>query len=179
MVDTEGGAWRKSADQQPGSTVSLQRPDPRTKQLVVFTLNDRRYGLPLSAVQRIVRVVEVTSLPKAPEIVLGVVNVQGQVIPVINVRRRFGLPEREIALTDQMVIARTARRPVALVVDSVTGVLEYSERETVGAQDVLPDLSYVQGVVKLDDGLILIHDLDTFLSLEEEAHLDRALESDS
>ena len=155
------------------------RPDPGTNQIVVFTFGDRRYGLPLSAVERIVRVVDVTSLPKAPDIVLGLVNVQGRVIPVINVRRRFHLPEREIVLTDQMVIARTTRRSVALVVDSVTGVLEYSEHEAVEAQDVLPGLQYVEGVVKLDDGLILVHNLDKFLSLEEEAVLDRVLETDS
>lgn len=155
------------------------RPNPETNQIVIFTVSDRRYGLPLSAVERIVRVVDVTSLPKAPEIVLGVVNVQGRVIPVINVRRRFRLPEREIALTDQMVIAHAGRRPIALVVDSVTGVLEYSEQEVVAAQDVLPELEYVEGVVKLDDGLILVHNLDKFLSLEEEAVLNRALETDS
>jgi len=155
------------------------RPDPGTNQIVVVTLGDRRYGLPLSAVERIVRVVDVTSLPKGPDIVIGLVNVQGRVIPVINVRRRFHLPEREIVLTDQMVIARTTRRSVALVVDSVTGVLEYSEHEAVEAQDVLPGLQYVEGVVKLDDGLILVHNLDKFLSLEEEAVLDRVLETDS
>jgi purine-binding chemotaxis protein CheW len=155
------------------------RPDTRTNQLVIFTLGDRRYGLPLFAVDRIVRVVDVTSLPKAPDIVLGVVNVQGRVIPVINVRRRFRLPERETALTDQMVIACTTRRQVALMVDAVTGVLHYSEHEAVAAEDVLPDLQYVEGVVKLDDGLILIHNLDTFLSLEEEVLLDRALQNNS
>lgn len=122
------------------------------------------------------RIVDVTPLPHAPDGVLGVVNVQGRVIPVINVRRRFDLPEREINLTDQMVIAHTARRPVALVVDAVIGVLEYSEQEVVGPQDVLPDLRYVEGVVKLDGELILIHDLDKFLSLEEETALDRAME---
>ena len=160
-------------------TARQHRPDRRANQLVVFTLGDRRYGLPLSAVERIVHVVDVTPLPKAPDIVLGVVNLQGRVIPVINVRRRFHLPEREIALTDQMVIAHAARRLVALVVDSVTGVLEYSEQGAVAAQEVLPELQYVEGVVKLDNGLILIHDLDTFLSLEEEADLERALEGDS
>ncbi len=152
---------------------------PRTSQIVVFALNDRRYGLPLSVVERIVRVVDVTPLPKAPDIVLGVVNVQGRVIAVINVRRRFRLPEREIALTDQMVIARTVRRAVALVVDAVTGVIECSDQQVVVAQDVLPELQYVDGVVKLDDGLIFIHNLDEFLSIEEEAVLDRALRSDA
>ena len=162
-----------------GGTARQHRPDPGTNQLVVFTLGDRRYGLPVAAVDRVVRAVDVTSLPKAPEIVLGVVNVQGRVIAVVNVRRRFRLPEHEIALTDQMVIARTTRRTVALMVDAVAGVLKYSEQEAVAAHDVLPELQYVDGVVKLDDGLILIHDLDRFLSLEEEAGLNRALETDS
>ena len=145
-------------------------------QLVVFMLDDRRYGLPLSAVERVVRMVDVTLLPKAPQIVLGVVNVQGRVIPVVDLRRRFRLPERDFALTDQLVIARTARRPVALAADAVSGVLEYSAREAAGARDIVPGIEYVEGVVKLPDGLVLIHDLDRFLSLEEEAALGRAIE---
>lgn len=147
-------------------------------QIVVFTLGEQRYGLPLSAVDRIVRMVEVTSLPKGPDIVLGVVNVRGRIIPVINARRRFRLPEREIVLADQLIVARAARRPVALAADAVTGVFEYSAQEVVGARDVLPGIEYVEGVVKLDDGLVLIHDLDQFLSLEEETALDRAMESE-
>lgn len=148
-------------------------------QLVLFTLDDRRYGLPLSAVERVVRMVDVTLLPKAPQIVLGVVNVQGRVIPVVDLRRRFGLPERNFAFTDQLVIARTVRRPVALVADAVSGVLEYSGREASGAQDIVPGIEYVESVVKLPDGLALIHDLDRFLSLEEEAALGRAIENAS
>ena len=144
--------------------------------VAVFTLGDQRYALPLSTVERVVRVVEVTPLPQAPDIVLGVVNVQGRVVPVVNLRRRFRLPERAIALTDQLVIAHTTRRPVALVVDAVTGVLEYSAREAVGARDIVPGMEYVEGVVKLADGLVLIHDLDRFLSLDEATALDRAIE---
>lgn len=145
-------------------------------QVVVFTLDDRRYGLPLPAVERVLRMVDVTPLPKAPQIVLGVVNVQGRVIPVVDMRRRFRLPARDFALTDQLVIARTARRPVALAADAVTGVLEYSAQEAAGAPDIVPGIEYVEGVVKLPDGLVLIHDLDRFLSLEEEAALGQAIE---
>lgn len=146
--------------------------------LVIFSLDEQRYALALSAVEKVVRVVEVTRLPKAPDIVLGIINVQGRVIPVINIRQRFRLPEPEMKPGDQIVIARTARRPVALVVDAVTGVLEYPEHESVAARDILPGFDYVEGVVKLEGGLILIHDLDRFLSLEEETSLDRALEVD-
>lgn len=150
----------------------------REGRLVVFSLDGQRYALALAAVEKVVRAVEVTSLPGAPDIVLGIINMQGRVIPLVNVRRRFRLPEKEMMLTDQIVIAHTARRPVALVVDAVTGVLECPEREAVAARDILPDVEYVEGVVKLEDGLILIHNLDQFLSLEEETSLDRALEVD-
>ena len=144
--------------------------------LVVFFLAGQRYALPLAAVDKVVRAVEYTVLPMAPDIVLGIINARGRVIPLINIRRRFRLPEREVALTDQMVIAHTSRRPVALLVDGVAGMLENPEQETVPAKDILPDTEYVDGVVKLQDGLVLIHDLDRFLSLEEEDSLDRALE---
>lgn len=147
----------------------------KPNQLVVFSLDDQRYALRLSAVDRVVYMVRVTPLPKAPDIVIGVVNVQGRVIPVINMRRRFHLQEREIALTDRLVIAHTARRPVALAADAVAGIIEYPGQDIVAAEDILPGAEHVEGIAKLEDGLILIHDLDRFLSLEEEQSLDRAL----
>lgn len=148
-----------------------------THRYVVFILEGQHYALHLSAVDRTVRMVHITPLIKAPDIVLGIVNIQGQVTPVINVRRRFGLPEREIALTDQLIVAHTARRPVALVADAVMDVVECSGQSMVTAESILPEAEYLEGVVKFKDGLILIHDLDTFLSLEEENSLDRALET--
>lgn len=145
--------------------------------LIIFTLDDQRYALPLPAADRVLHMVAITPLPNAPDIILGVVNVQGHVIPVINVRRRFCLPAREIALTDQLLVAHTARRPVALVVDAVLDVIAYAAQSLIAAEDIVPKLAYVEGVVKLSDGLILIHDLDKFLSLEEEDSLDRVLET--
>lgn len=145
--------------------------------LIVFTLDNQRYALPLPAVDRVVRMVAITPLPNAPDIVLGVVNIQGRVIPVINMRRRFHLPEREIALTDQLVVAHTARRPVALVADAVLDVIACPAQSLIAAGEVLPNIEYVEGVIKLADGLILIHDLEKFLSLEEENFLARALET--
>ena len=143
-------------------------------QHLVFTLDEHCYALPLSVVERIVRVVDVTPLPKAPEIVLGIVNVEGQVRPVVNVRKRFRLPEREIDLSDQLIIAHTAKRTVALIVDAV-GVAECQDQEVFPAEQILPAMEYFDGVAKLKDGLVLIHDLDKFLSLEEEEALDVAL----
>jgi purine-binding chemotaxis protein CheW len=151
----------------------MTRPD----HLIVFALDRQRYALPLQVVDRVVRMVAVTSLPRAPDIVLGVINLQGRVIPVINMRRRFSLPEKEIALTDQLVIAHTSRRPVALVADAVQDVISSSAQTLIETENILPGVEYVEGVVKLTDGLIMIHDLDTFLSLEEESFLNQALET--
>jgi len=145
-------------------------------QLVVFTLDDRRYALPVSAVDRISFSVEVTPLPRAPEIVTGVINFSGRVIPVVNIRRRFSLPERDAALGDILVIAHTLHRPVAMLADQVTGVLQAAASRVVLQSNIVPGMDYMAGVVKLDDGIILIHDLDRFLSLEEESQLGRAME---
>ncbi len=141
----------------------------------VLCLDDMRVALPLPCVERVVRAVYLTLLPDAPEIVLGVVNVQGRVIPAVNMRRRFRLPDREITLTDQLVIAHTSQRTVALMADAVSGIFEYAEPDIVGAETIIPGLEYIDGVVKLSDGLILIHNLDRFLSLEEAESLDRAM----
>jgi purine-binding chemotaxis protein CheW len=146
-----------------------------SNQLVVFALDEQRYALHLSAVERIVRVAEVTPLPKAPEIVLGVINVQGQIIPVADIRRRFRLPEREIDLSDQLIIAKTSKRTVALVVDEVTGVIERLQQDVIPTENVLPGLEYVEGIAKLEEGMVLIHDIDKFLSLEEDRKLAAAL----
>ncbi|MBI3995194.1 MAG: purine-binding chemotaxis protein CheW [Nitrospirae bacterium] len=146
--------------------------------LVIFTLDDKRYALSLFAVERVLRIVEIVPLPKAPEIVLGVVNIQGQIVPVFDVRKRFCLPQREMSLSDQLIVARTSRRAVALLADTVGGVIEYPEQKTVPAEMILPGLDYVKGVAKLDDGLILIHDLETFLSLPEDNALENALKTD-
>lgn len=145
--------------------------------LLVFMLGDQRYALPLPKVDRVVRMVAITPLPKVPDIILGVVNIQGRVIPVVNMRRRFHLPERELALTDQLVVAHTARRPVALVADAVLDVIACPVQDMVVAEHIVPGVEHVAGVVKLDDGLIFIHDLDKFLSLEEENFLAHALEN--
>jgi len=147
----------------------------KTVRLVVFRLDAQRYALPLATAERIVRAAEVTFLPNAPSILLGVIDIEGQILPVLNVRRRFGLPEREICPNDHFLIARTARRLVALLVDEAQGLVECSQTEVIGAAQIVPGLEQFQGVVRLDDGLVLIHDLEKFLHLNEAITLDEAM----
>lgn len=144
-------------------------------QVVVFELDERRYGVRLSTVERVLHAVDVTPLPQTPAVVWGVIDVQGQIVPVLSLRRRFGLPERVIGVTDQFVLARTHQRTVALVVDAARGVVERPAAEVIESDKILPDLEQVAGIIQLDDGMVLIHDLDRFLSLDEERALAKAM----
>lgn len=144
-------------------------------QLVVFRLEGQRYALPLAVVERIVRAVAVTPLPGAPAIVLGAIDMGDSVLPVLNLRRRFLLPEREIEPADQFVIARTARRAVALAIDEAETVSAHDPSSVIRSDRIAPDLEPFPGVVRLDDGLVLIHDLEKFLSLDEGRSLDKAM----
>jgi purine-binding chemotaxis protein CheW len=147
------------------------------EQLVVWSLDTQRYALPLAAVERVVRVVALTPLPDAPSIVCGIVNIQGSPVPVIDTRARFGISQRAILLSDQMLIARMRKRRVALLVDAVEGLLRQPDQTMVEAEAIVPGMGCVAGVAKLPDGMILIHDLDRCLSLEEEAVLEQSLKA--
>lgn len=148
-------------------------------QLVVIRLDERRYALPLTVVERVIRAVDVTPLPKAPAIVLGTINVEGRVLPVLNVRRRFLMPDRKIGPGDWFLLAHTARHTVVLVVDGLEGVIERPQTEFVPSTQIAPGIEQFPGVLRLDDGLVLIHDLEKFLSLDEARALDEAMDETS
>jgi len=147
----------------------------RLDSMVIFTLDAQRYAIPLASIDKVYPTLEITPIPKAPEIVLGVVNIRGRIVPVVNLRKRFRLPEREPEIYDHMIVASTSKRVVAFVVDGAAGVLEIPESEITVLRDLLPGTDFVEGVIRLPDGLILIHDLERFLSLEEENLLERAM----
>lgn len=142
-----------------------------TTELVVFRVDLQAYALPLQAVDRVVRAVEVTPLPNAPANVIGVVNVEGRIVPVLDVRRRFRHTTRKITSMDHFLIAHTRQREVILAVDDVPGVI----KRTTLATPKLDGVDQVQGALTLDDGLLLIQDLEKFLTTEDEARLDQAL----
>jgi purine-binding chemotaxis protein CheW len=168
-----------------GTNVPAALHDPHRKerehnsamlnQLVTFLLDEQQYALPLATVRRVVRMVEVTPLPKAPEVVLGVIDVQGDIIAVVSMRKRFGIAEPETGLSDQLILADAGARRVGLVVNSVTGVVERTTEEVTAAEKIVPGGQYVEGITRLDGGILFIHDLDRFLSKREEQQLDGLL----
>ncbi len=143
--------------------------------LLVFTQGAWRCALDISVVDRVVSMVEVTPLPKGPDRVLGVINVQGIVVPVIDARAGFGQSPRDVVPSDLLIMVHTTRRTVALVADTVVDVVSFSDLAQVDMAHILSNAGYVQGMVKLQDGLILIYNLEQFLSLNEEELLSQAL----
>ncbi len=145
-------------------------------QLVVFTLDEQQYALNLSCVERIVRAVEITPLPDAPEMVLGVINVEGRVIPVLNTRKRLGLRERELELQDLFIIVSENGRTFALVADEVRPVLEVPPQEVVSPERVLPGTGYVQSVAKLAEGMLVVLTIEKTLSFTDQTKVFAAIE---
>lgn len=144
-------------------------------EVLVFEVGERRYGLPTTDVRELLRAVTVVPLPGAPAIVEGVINVRGNVIPVLDIRARFRLPPQAATHTDHLIVASIGDRQVALRVDRAIELVRCGASDVEDARRVVPGVEYVAGVAKLPDGLVLIHDLRTFLSAAEAAALAASL----
>jgi purine-binding chemotaxis protein CheW len=140
--------------------------------LFVFRLGQQRFALPLARVVAAVRAAYAEAIPGAPALVLGVVDVRGEVMPVIDLGRRFGLPPRAVEPQDIFLLVRSARRAMILRVAAVDGPARGPAALDPGH---LPAVDGILGVAVLDDGLTLIFDLDACLSLDEQERLDAAL----
>jgi len=141
----------------------------------VFGLDEQRYAVRVADVVEVQRMVALVTLPGAPDVVEGVFDLRGLLVPVMDVRARFGIPPKPIEPSDQLVVARAGSRTVALRVDATHGLVEVTADRLDTAVSRFPGVVHVEGVAQDDAGLIVVHDLTTFLSLEEGHRLDVAL----
>lgn len=148
------------------------------KHYIIFLIGDKRMALPLKKVARIARAVTITPLPDAPEIVAGIINMQGEVIPVVDIRSRFNIPAAPLVLEDHFIIGRTNARLVAILVNEVLDIVALNDKDISSRKDILPGISNIEGVIKLKDNVVLIQDLDKLLSLDELERIDRSLETE-
>ncbi len=144
---------------------------------MVFSLQEQRYAVDLAVVDRVLPAGELIRVPKAPAVISGLLNVHGEVVPVVDLRRRFSLAVREMTVNDKLILARAGSRTVALLVDAVMEITDGAGGAPIPADHIVPGLEYIEGVLALEDGTILIHDLQACLSLEEKAQLDEAMRS--
>lgn len=140
-------------------------------QLVVFQLSTEEYGVPITQIEEIIRIPEITRIPNMPNFIEGLVNLRGRIIPIVDLRRRFKLEEKSRNEENRIIIGRIEEQSVGLIVDSVAEVLRAS-REMI--EPIPPTISYIDtqylnGVVKLENRLVILLDLHKILTeLEKE-----------
>lgn len=152
--------------------------DPQLS-VVVVRIDAGRYAFRLEDVVEVQRMVAVLPLPDAPPVVEGIIDVRGRIVPVLDVRSRFGHPPRRPSPGDRLVLARAGGRDVALRVDDVLGIQTIDHGDIDTSVVDLPGVGRVAGVIRAMDGLVVIHDLATFLSSSEGEELEAALDARS
>jgi len=137
--------------------------------LVTFLLAREEYGIEVRVVQEIIRIIEITQVPRAPAFIKGVINLRGRIIPVLDLKRRLGLGEVEANRQARIVVVKYRERLTGLLVDGASQVLKVpvSSIEPAPEEVVEIDANYIRGVAKLDRRLIILVDLGKILALAE------------
>ena len=143
------------------------------QQLVVFELGAELYGVEIARVHEIIRLQTVTRVPRAPAFVEGVINLRGKVIPVVDLRRRFGLPTAEHTRSTRIVVVEIGDQVVGIVVDGVSEVLRVNTATVEPPSPIVAgiDSEYLHGIAKLPERLVILLDLDRVLAREERSAL--------
>jgi purine-binding chemotaxis protein CheW len=147
-----------------------------TIQVVSFKLGSEEYGVDIAQVQEINRMVAITHVPRAPRFMEGVINLRGQLIPIIDLRTRFEMPRAEHTKNTRIVVSEIGTKRVGMVVDSVSEVLRLGTDAIEPAPEMITgvDTEYIRGVGKIEDRLIILLDLARIISSGEKRELETA-----
>ncbi|HEX3032528.1 MAG TPA: chemotaxis protein CheW [Bacillota bacterium] len=152
--------------------------DPITKneekQFVVFQLSKETYGVDIGQVSEIITMQQITKVPHTIEFIEGIINLRGRVIPVVDLRKRFGLPCDEITRNTRIVVIEIGGNTLGMIVDGVSEVLRISGDIVEAPPPAITnvDADYLEGVAKLEDRLIILLNLEKVLTKQEQAELE-------
>ena len=144
-------------------------------QLISFIVGEEEYGLEILRVKEVIRVREITRLPRAPSFVKGIINLRGDVIPIIDLRDRFGLERKEYTSMTRVIVVDVDGRLVGMVVDAASQVVRVPADQIDPPPPIVGGLSaeFIKGVGKLDERLIILLNIDRILSTQEKVELER------
>ena len=150
--------------------------DDALLQLVTFTIGEEEFGVNILQVQEIIRMLDITKVPKAPEFVEGVINLRGKVIPIIDLRKRFGMSPKVRDKSSRIIVVELDNTVVGFIVDAVLEVLRLPAATVEPPPPAVAglDAEYISGVGKLDDRLLILLDLNRLLSRDEQRVLGAA-----
>jgi purine-binding chemotaxis protein CheW len=142
-------------------------------QVVVFDLGQEHYGVDIAAVESIVKLQPITYVPRAPAFVEGVTNLRGTVLPVIDLRKRFGLLHEDGTRETRIVVVDIGGVKVGMVVDAVSEVLSISDEAIEPPSPIVTtiDSAFIRGIAKLEERLVILVDLAKVLSVNEQGDL--------
>jgi len=151
--------------------------DSDLKGLVTFKIDNEEFGIDILSVETIIRMTEITKVPKAPEYVEGVINLRGSIIPIIDFRKRFNLKPREDGKNTRIIVANIDNKQMGFIVDSVSEVLRLpvSLIEPPPAIVAGIEAEYIEGVGKLDDRLLILINIEKLFSISEKKELNEIL----
>ncbi len=137
-------------------------------QLVTFTVGEEQFAVDILNVQEINRMMDLTQVPQSPPGVEGIINLRGRIIPVMSLRKRFGLAKGETTETTRIVVVDIAGHTVGFIVDSVQEVLRIGSSIIEATPPISSgiDASYVSGVARLENSLLILLDLHNLLPAE-------------
>lgn len=146
---------------------------------LIFAVEDQFYTLPVDAVKQIIRSVQLIFLHEAPELLLGLINIGGEMTPVINIRKQFKVAERGIYLSDRIVIVQTPSYSFAFIADRIEGIIQLSLSDITLSEDIFPRMEdYVIGTAKYNDHTLLIYDINSLFPETEIEKITRYLNND-
>jgi purine-binding chemotaxis protein CheW len=142
--------------------------------VVSFRLGTEEYGVDIAQAQEVIRMVEITHVPRAPRFMEGVINLRGQLIPIIDLRARFGMPRIEKTKSSRIVVTDIGSKRVGIIVDSVSEVIDIPIENIEDAPEMIAGIGteYIQGVGKVADRLIIMLDLTMVITTDERRDLE-------
>ncbi|MBI4793789.1 MAG: purine-binding chemotaxis protein CheW [Deltaproteobacteria bacterium] len=139
----------------------------------IFRMDDQLFGVAVARVEKIIRAAAVTPVPDSPETLTGLLNVEGRIFPVVNLRKKWRLPERAMEIDDRIILFKTDRI-IGFVVNGVEGVVQFDHLGFHQAGDIQPGLEkYIEGAGKLDHRNVIIVDLARFLNSQELGYMEK------
>ncbi len=145
------------------------------KQLVTFAIDTEEYGLEILKVQEVVRLPHITRLPRAPLFIKGVINLRGNIIPIIDLREKFGLKSEKYTETTRVIIIEVVDKKLGMIVDNVSQVVRVAESSIAPPPPMISGEAnqYLAGVVRLDERLIILLNVENILTHDEVIQLEQ------
>lgn len=138
-------------------------------QIVCFKIGKEEYGLDILKVQEILKLPKVTRLPKSAEYIMGVIDLRGKVIPIIDLAKRFRIDEGKESLERRAIVVDIRNKKVGLAIDSVSHVIKVDQKDIEPPPPIVKGISgrYITGIAKLQDGFVIVLDIEQIFSSEE------------